>query len=282
MTAARALLRVFHLPPRMALVLAAGFALAAGLRPLLGGGAIALGVGLVLLLVGHGVAVPGSPFLVPSVRRGPRRGRAVALTFDDGPHARFTPPILDTLARHGARATFFVIGRHAAAHPELVRRIAAAGHGLGSHSFTHRRDLLVSGPATLARDVRDGVEALRAITGHAPRLYRQPMGLVNRWVAPALDDLDLVLVAWSVRPRDNRPTPDPAAAAAALAARLRPGDIVVLHDGADRDPDGPVCAARRTYTLALLEPLLAAMDRRGLTSVPVEELLGAPDAASPS
>jgi peptidoglycan/xylan/chitin deacetylase (PgdA/CDA1 family) len=259
----------------MWVVLACAATLALVLWPATGGLGVAAATLLALTLVLHGAVVPGSPFLLPSVRRGPRTGRRVSLTFDDGPHPVFTPRVLEVLARHGAHATFFLIGRWASAHPDLVRRIVAEGHTVGSHTHTHPRNAAILPPRRIAREIREGMRAIADATGHLPRLYRQPMGVVNRWIGPALREAGVTLVAWSRHAHDNRPRPDAAAEAERLAARLRPGDIVCLHDGDDRDPGGAECARRRTYTLAVLQALLPAMARGGLSSVPVEELIGA-------
>lgn len=269
----RAVLEIFHLPPRFALLLGLSAAVGIALWPFAGGWGVAAGCALLALVIAHGMAVPGSPVFVGAIARGPRTGDRVALTFDDGPHPVFTPRVLDALRRHGARASFFVIGRFVRDNAELVRRVVAEGHGVGTHSFSHARTIMMHPPRKMAGDVRAGIDAVAAVTGVRPRLYRQPMGLVTRWVDLAVRWNDVTLVAWSVRGGDNHLADDAAAAARALAERLAPGDIVVLHDGADHDPDGEVCRRRREWTLALLDPLLAAMKARGLASVPVEELL---------
>ena len=84
----------------------------------------------------YSVFAPRCQFWAPVIRSLPQR-EALALTFNDGPHQEFTPYILDLLAAHGATATFFLIGKNAAAHPDLVKRIHAAGHGIGNHTFDH-------------------------------------------------------------------------------------------------------------------------------------------------
>ena len=113
-----------------------------------------------------------------SVWRGPRSKREIALTFDDGPDPEQTPRILDILAAHGARATFFLIGARAARWATLVRRIAEAGHDLGNHTWSHR-SLWLSGPRETARQVRDGHDAIAEAAGAPPRFFRPPWGMTN-------------------------------------------------------------------------------------------------------
>ena len=123
-----------------------------------------------------------------SVWRGPRAGRKVALTFDDGPDPEQTPRVLDLLAAHGAKATFFLIGERAARAGALVRRIAAAGHDLGNHTWSHR-SLWLSGPAETGRQVRQGHDAIAQVAGAAPRFFRPPWGMTNLALFAALRGL---------------------------------------------------------------------------------------------
>lgn len=109
---------------------------------------------------------------------GPAGQRRLYLTFDDGPHAEHTHPLLDLLARHQAKATFFVVGREAYAHPDIIRRIVAEGHALGNHSMTHPRMDFLSDPA---RDIEiDGMDAfLGEFDRQEKRYFRPPYGGVS-------------------------------------------------------------------------------------------------------
>jgi len=102
--------------------------------------------------------------------------RTVALTFDDGPDPVFTPQVLDVLARHDVKATFFVLGRRADDHPELVRQIVAAGHAVGSHGYSHA---ILRGvwPGEIATELRQTDAALWRAAGIRTRLFRHPGGL---------------------------------------------------------------------------------------------------------
>jgi peptidoglycan/xylan/chitin deacetylase (PgdA/CDA1 family) len=153
----------------------------------------------------------------------------VYLTFDDGPDPRWTPQILDLLAQAQMRATFFAIGECAQREPALMRRIAAEGHAIGNHTFSHRHPLLMSSRAARAQ-VRDGAKALSDALGRAPALYRPPHGRAR----PCMTDEARLhgerMVMW------NRSAIDwgwlgTAPRIAVRLARVRAGDIVLMHDG---------------------------------------------------
>jgi len=117
--------------------------------------------------------------------RGPRAGRRVALTFDDGPDPEWTPRVLDLLGAAGVRATFFLIGARAAQAPAVVKRIAGDGHEVANHSWSHRNPWLC-GPATTRAEVRRAHDTLADLTGVAPRHFRPPWGMVNAAIFSAV------------------------------------------------------------------------------------------------
>ena len=187
----------------------------------------------------------------------------VALTFDDGPDPEITPQVLDLLAAHGAKATFFCVGYRAAQHPELVRRILAEGHALGSHSQTH----LVGGLSTadMLADYRAGRRAVEAAAGAPVPLFRPPHGHVEPPVARWLRRSDLRTWLWNVDPGDYQPGTQSAGVAAVVGGCVA-GDIVLLHDALEEAlPDAPP----RSMLLAALPEALATLRARGLRSIPL-------------
>jgi peptidoglycan-N-acetylglucosamine deacetylase len=153
----------------------------------------------------------------------------VYLTFDDGPDPRWTPQILDLLARAQMRATFFAIGECAQREPALTRRIAAEGHAIGNHTFSHRHPWLMSARAARAQ-VRDGAKALSDTVGRAPALYRPPHGRARLCMTDEARLHGERMVMW------NRSAIDwgwlgTAPRIAVRLARVRAGDIVLMHDG---------------------------------------------------
>lgn len=230
---------------------------------------------LFALLVADGVFRPASALLLPVHLRAPGAEKQVALTFDDGPDPEVTPKVLDALSAAGARATFFVIGRHAEAHPDLVRRMIAEGHQVANHSFDHARTLNFASARRMQEEIEAGGRAVANVTGQAePRWYRPPVGLKSPPLARAAKRLGLEVVMWSVHGRDTRgATPD--AIAHRVLAAARPGAIVLLHDGHDRG--GPARAA----TAEALPAILRGLAERGLEPVTIERLFAGGSIASP-
>jgi len=207
----------------------------------------------------------GSHLLTPGcVWRGRRAERAAALTFDDGPDPGYTPAVLDLLSREGVTAAFFLIGERAARAPELVHRIAAEGHDLGNHTWSHR-SFWGLGPGATAREIRDGHAAIAEAAGRAPRFFRPPWGKTNLAMFPVLQDLKTPCVFWSVQPEGRRAVP-PAEQLRRAAARTHPGAIFDLHDA-----DGVPGAGPRL--LEALPELIAQVRRDGYRLVPLRELL---------
>jgi peptidoglycan/xylan/chitin deacetylase (PgdA/CDA1 family) len=191
--------------------------------------AIALWFGPDALIAYH-VFTPRAQGLVRMYRRFTTVRREVWLTIDDGPDPEDTPRILDLLAEHGARATFFVIGENASTHSGLVRAIAAAGHEVGHHTHTHPLAAFwCASPATVNRELDAGMEALRA-SGLRPTRFRPPVGIKNIWLARALRARGLTCVGWSARGLERR-RGDTAAVVARAMHGLAPGSILLLHEG---------------------------------------------------
>ena len=180
----------------------------------------------------------------------------IGLTFDDGPFPETTPLLLDTLRQAGARATFFLVGERAAAHSEMVRRIAAEGHSIGVHGLRHHSMVLSS-----ARRVRaDLGEARRTIEDclGAPLpalLLRPPYGFRTWALSRTAARAGWTTVAWSFDPRDYDPV-TPETLAATVVRGVQPGDIVLLHERPEPHA-----------TLTALPRILQGWTSRGLRSV---------------
>ncbi|KUM99800.1 polysaccharide deacetylase [Streptomyces yokosukanensis] len=156
-------------------------------------------------------------------------GRHIALTFDDGPDPESTPHFLDALDELGVRATFFLLGEHMVRHSAMVRETARRGHELAVHGWTHERPWRPA-PARDAEQITRTVRALRDISGHRPHWYRPPYGILTsgRWLAARRAGLRPVL--WSAWGRDWTADATPASVRARIAADLRGGGTVLLHD----------------------------------------------------
>jgi peptidoglycan/xylan/chitin deacetylase (PgdA/CDA1 family) len=184
----------------------------------------------------------------------------VALTFDDGPDADFTPPILDVLAADGARATFFLVGHRAARHPALVRRILAEGHELGSHSLTHP-DLWLISTGKLLRELHAGRRAVERAALACVDRFRPPKGHLDVRTAGAIRVCGLRPWLWTVDPEDWRAEITAARIVEAVGSP-RGGDVLLLHDGLEQPVDPR--ALDRSATVAALPAILSAIRGAGL------------------
>lgn len=165
----------------------------------------------------------------------PRRPDELALTFDDGPNPAWTPQLLDVLARHNVRATFFLVGRYAQAEPELVRRILAAGHVIGNHSWSHP-NLAITAAARVHLELAQTQDTLQQIAGQAVRWFRPPFGARRPAVLKIARSLGMTPVLWNAITSDWR-EPSADRIAQRLSAKIdgnrRRGwaTNIVLHDG---------------------------------------------------
>jgi peptidoglycan/xylan/chitin deacetylase (PgdA/CDA1 family) len=197
------------------------------------------GRGLALTGLAAWVAYAWLPHLATfgSIRRGAQTQRRIALTFDDGPHPRWTPRVLDVLARQGVRASFFLVGQRAQRAPDVVRAIAADGHEIDNHSWSHR-SLWLCGPGRTRSEIVRGHEMLAALVNRPPRFFRPPWGMVNAAMPAALRACRERLIFWSIQPEGLRPV-EAAVQVDRVLRRARPGAIVDLHDaeGTSGAPD---------------------------------------------
>lgn len=180
--------------------------------------------------------------------------QTLALTFDDGPDPDGTPLVLDALARHAARATFFVIAPRAAAHPELVARIVSAGHTVGLHCDEHIRHCERDAD-WCAADTRRALARLQELE-ITPTLWRTPWGDTAPWTEQIATDHNLRIIGWTADTHDWRG--DGAEQMyAATVAELNDGAIVLAHDGL-----GPGAAREHVGETAAYVERVAAHGRR--------------------
>jgi uncharacterized protein (TIRG00374 family) len=221
---------------------------------------------LLLLFVAWSAFTPNARLFGRVIGTGFSPSPKVAITFDDGPSPEHTPAVLDALRSAGARSTFFVLGRHVRAHPELARRIVAEGHELASHGDDHSL-LTFAGPAAIAHQFRAADEAITEAVGTpVAHLFRTPHGYRGPFVAPVARRLGYRLVGWTGAIFDTaRPGVD--VIVDRCAGVLAPGAIVLLHDG-----DGSGRGGDRTQTVEALPRVLETARERGLEPVTVSEL----------
>jgi peptidoglycan/xylan/chitin deacetylase (PgdA/CDA1 family) len=197
-------------------------------------------------------------------------GTYIAMTFDDGPSEKLTPKLLDLLAAHNIKATFFVIGENLAEHPEIVSRAAREGHEIGNHSWSHPNLGKMSDEA-VRRQLRQTDDAIRQATGKRPTLMRPPYGSLSQrqkqWIH---DEFGYRIVLWDVDPLDWK-RPGPTVISHRILSETRPGSIVLSHD-------------IHPGTIEAMHDTLDQLEAKGFKFVTVSELItmAKPETHTPS
>lgn len=194
--------------------------------------------------------------------------RVVALTFDDGP-SPYTEGVLAALRRYHATATFFVVGSHAAANPRMLVEEQALGAQIGNHTYTHADLRFYSDEAARAQ-LSMTQAVIWSATHTRSHWFRPPYGGVDQHVADLADSLGLHTVLWSVDPRDWS-LPGPEAIAFRVLSAVRPGSIVIMHDG----------GGYRGETVQALPLILEGLRREGYRFITLDEMFFPVEAARP-
>ena len=210
----------------------------AGIAPLISIALLGQGVLIAIapLFVSHMLLlyptlVANAQWLGPVFTRFETSAREVWITIDDGPSLAHTRRILDLLEQFDARATFFVVGANAEKHPHLITEILTRGHSLANHTNTHpSRTFWCASARRIRREIDGCAEHLRSTPERPAQFFRAPAGMKNFFVHPALTRRGLELIGWTVRGLDTVKQ-DPARVAERIEKRVRPGAIILLHEG---------------------------------------------------
>jgi peptidoglycan/xylan/chitin deacetylase (PgdA/CDA1 family) len=210
---------------------------------------------------------PSSTFFRPVLIRGPRDGKRVALTFDDGPAEPFTEQVLDILREHRVPATFFVCGKNVERHPELLRRIVAEGHEVGNHTYSHLFVYFKS-RRRIAEEIDRTQAIIEKVTNIRPKIFRPPYGA--RWfgLVPTLLERGMHMILWSATGYDWKK--DVQGITRAALRELKPGAVILLHDGRNALPASKI---DRSRTVAALPSIIAGTRQQGYTFAPLREFL---------
>ncbi len=193
----------------------------------------------------------------------PTRKKIVAITFDDGPHAVYTPEILSILEEYNAKATFFVVGSRAENYKSIVRREVGAGHEVENHTFTHHS---LSGMSSkeVQEEIQKAHQTITSITNQRPTFFRPVGGLYNDAVVDAAVDEGYRVVLWSWH-QDSKDWQQPGVDKIVknVLSGVRPGDVVLFHDA----------GGNRTQTIKALPIILSHLQKQGYKFVTVSQLL---------
>lgn len=189
----------------------------------------------------------------------------IALTIDDGPDALVTPQVLKILDDYGVKATFFCIGNKVKQQPELCREMVQRGHAIENHTQQHRHNFSLLGTKGFSREIEAAQQTLLDITGKRAQFFRAPAGLRNPFLQPVLSRLGLTLASWSVRGFDTQ-IGDAEKVSSKLLAGLRPGAILLMHDG-----NAARTKANVPVILSVLPVLLQAAKKQHLHFVTLQD-----------
>lgn len=190
---------------------------------------------LFLLLIVLGSANIKLNFFIQAKTSLATNERTIALTFDDGPSAAYTPKVLALLEQYKAKATFFCIGERIAKLPELTSTIYEKGHTLGNHSYSHRNSFPVFSKSRIVAELEQTNQLIYDITGAHCQLFRPPFGVTNPTIANAIRHIGMQTIGWNIRSFDTS-IKDPDRVIKNVISKIKPGAIILLHDDRPQAP----------------------------------------------
>jgi len=234
-----------------------------GRRAAIAGGVMVFYLTFAVFWVGS--TAPAVQWFGALASHGPRSGNIVALTFDDGPNPPYTDQIASILEDYGVRGTFFEVGKAVVQAPGTTQRLVQAGHLVGNHSYTHG--------ATTYLDPRypelaQTQQVLKEATGSCPAVFRPPHGTHTPFMSRVVTDAGMRLVTWDVSAKDWIEH-DPDVLARNILAKVKPGSIILLHDGLDGN-----IGADRSVVVQALPKILDGLKAKGFEVVRLDVLLG--------
>lgn len=192
--------------------------------------------------------------------------KAVALTFDDGPDPLRTPAVLDSLKKHNAHATFFVMGNRAEKQPDLLKKMSSQGHEIANHSYSHNYSRFESNKADIFKDEIEKTNAIiKEITSQNPVLFRPPGGYLSDNLVELTKNEQLTIAYWTWQQdsKDWKPGNSGTSIANHIIKNIQPGQIILLHDGADNGLE----------TAKAVDILLDKLTKDGYRFVTMSELI---------
>lgn len=186
------------------------------------------------------------------------KNKWVAITFDDGPNSEITPKILQLLEAYKAKATFFCIGKHVEAQPDLVKRIIELGHTVGNHTYSHSSSTGFYSKQAIIDEIAKTDDLILQCIGKKSNLFRPPFGVTNPAISKAIATTKHHVIGWNIRSLDTVKK-DPKKVLKRITKRIKPGAVILLHDS-------------KKITVSVLEQLLLFLQENGYQSVTVDML----------
>jgi peptidoglycan/xylan/chitin deacetylase (PgdA/CDA1 family) len=196
----------------------------------------------------------------------PSGAQQIALTYDDGPNDPHTLRLLDVLAKHNAKATFFLIGQFAGQRPDIVREVVKAGHLVGNHTFTHPLLIFASDQETRSQ-LEHCNRAIEDAIGQTPRLFRPPFGGRRPGTLGIARALGLEPIMWNITGYDWN-VPPAKEIVTRVSGRIRGGDVVLLHDGSHLG-----MGADRAQTVLATDQMIERLREGGREFVTIDEMI---------
>jgi peptidoglycan/xylan/chitin deacetylase (PgdA/CDA1 family) len=232
----------------------------------MGGYLIGAGLAAAAVSAGYQSMAPTGQWYGRAFTGLPRGSKKLALTYDDGPNDPHTLRLLDVLAAHHVRATFFLIGRYVKQRPDIVRQIGAAGHAIGNHTFDHPL-LIFKSEAEIRRQMEDCNHAIVDAVGKPPKLFRPPFGGRRPTVFRIARSMGLEPIMWNVTGYDwNAPPAEEIERK--VSRRITGGNVILLHDGGHL-----AMGADRSQTVDATDRLIAKYEADGYEFVTVPEMI---------
>ncbi len=198
------------------------------------------------------------------VKNGSKEKKVIALTFDDGPHPKYTSEILDILNEYDAKATFFVLGKFAEAYPDIIKRQWEEGHEIGNHTYSHINTKKVSKDKIQEEYIKTQ-EVISSITNNNPKLFRPPYGSLDEKVIDVVENNNSVIVLWSYN-QDSKDWSNPEVnkIVNTTLSNIENGDIILFHDYVYYD---------ESHTVEALKKIIPELKNRGYEFVTISELI---------
>ena len=229
----------------------------------------AAGIG-VLAAAGYNTMAAQSQLYGRTFVRAAKGSRQIALTYDDGPNDPWTLCLLEVLARHDVKATFFMIGQFAAQKPQIARDVASAGHVIGNHTYSHP-NLALCSKKELERQITECHRALTDAVGEHSNLFRPPFGGRRPQVLRSVRNAGLVPIMWSITGWDWN-AKSASRIEQKVAPAVRGGDVILLHDGGHLQ-----MGSDRSFTVKATDHLISKFKAQGYSFATIPEMMSAPE-----